>query len=74
MNVQKWEATIETMTEAFNLETKESGKNVVLTEWRKSLANEPHLLKPFQIDAIVREVRKRVTSLPQHLISSNPAV
>ena len=69
MNFQKWEVTIQTMTEAFKLETKEAGKSLVLTEWRKSLAKEPHLLKPFQIDEIVREVRKRST--PRHFNSNS---
>ena len=64
MKFEKWEVTIQKLTEAFNLEAKESGKNLVLTVWRKSLAKEPHLLKPFQIDEIVREVRKRITPVP----------
>ena len=57
MNLQKWEATIQKMTEEFRRTTKESGQNLVLTEWRKLLAKEPQLLQPFQIDEIVREVR-----------------
>ena len=72
MNFQKLEVNIQDMTEAFNLEPKESGKNLLLKEWRKSLAMEPHLLQPFQIDEIVREVRKRIT--PVHHVSNTNSV
>ena len=34
----------------------------VLTEWRAKLEKEPTLLKPFQIDEIVREVRRRLSN------------
>lgn len=64
MDRQKWESTIQKITEAFRLETKEPGRNRVLMEWRKTLAEEPHLLKVFQIDEIMREVRKRITPVP----------
>ena len=63
MKLQDWEVTIQQMVEQSNHETKESGKYRVLTEWRAKLAQEPHLLQPFQIDEIVREVRKRLTSV-----------
>ena len=72
MNFQKLEVNIQNMTEAFNLEPKESGKNLLLTEWRKSLAKEPHLLQQFQIDELVREVRKRIT--PVHHVSNTNSV
>lgn len=70
MNFRNWEEIIQKMSEDFRLQTKESGRNLILTEWRKSLSKEPHLLKPFQIDEIVREVRKRVTSAQQPLAAS----
>ena len=70
MNFKKWEGIIEEMTAAFNLESMESGRNRVLTDWRKSLAKEPHLLQPFQIDEIVREVRRRLTPVRQHVAAS----
>ncbi len=77
MNFQKWEATIYLMIEESNREAKEPGKNRVLTEWRATLTKTPHNLQPFQIDEIVREVRRRLTTSPQHNSTShaqfNPA-
>jgi hypothetical protein len=69
MDFKKCEAVIQQMIEESNLETKEPGKNRVLAEWRATLTKTPHLLQPFQIDEIVREVRRRLTTVPQH--SSN---
>lgn len=72
MNFQKWEVTILQMIEESNREPKEPGKNRVLTEWRATLTKEPHFLQPFQIDEIVREVRRRLTTAPQHSSNSYP--
>ena len=63
MKLQDQEPTVQQMIEDSNREPKESGKFRVLMEWRAKLAQEPHLLQPFQIDEIVREVRKRLTSV-----------
>ena len=71
MNFQKWEVTIQQMIEESNRETKEPGKNRVLTEWRATLTKTPHLLQPFQIDEIVREVRRRLTITPQYPSNSS---
>ena len=71
MDFKKWEVTIQKMIDESNLETKEPGKNRVLIEWRAMLTKTPHLLQPFQIDEIVREVRRRLTTVPQHSITSN---
>jgi hypothetical protein len=62
MRLHEWEATIQQIVEQSNNEAKESNKFRALMEWRAKLAQEPHLLQPFQIDEIVREVRKRLTS------------
>ena len=62
MRLHEWEATIQQIVEQSNNEPKESSKFRALMEWRAKLAQEPHLLQPFQIDEIVREVRKRLTS------------
>jgi hypothetical protein len=62
MKMKDWEATIQQMVIESNDETKESGKQKGLRDWRVKLAQEPHLLQPFQIDQIVREVRKRLTT------------
>ena len=62
MKLHDWELTIQQIIEESNHEPKESGKSRVLMEWRAKLAQEPHRLQPFQIDEIVREVRKRLPS------------
>ena len=63
MKLHDWEATIQQMIEQSNHEPKESGKFRALMEWRAKLAQEPHHLEPFQIDEIVRAVRKKLTSV-----------
>ena len=62
MKLRDWEVTIQEMLKESNHEQKESGKYRALTQWRTKLAQEPHLLQPYQIDEIVREVRKRLMS------------
>jgi hypothetical protein len=66
MNLQKWEVTIQQMIEASNRESKEPGKNRILMEWRAALTKAPHNLQTYQIDEIVREVRRRLTVSPPH--------
>lgn len=73
MKLQDWELIIQRMVEESNHEPKESGKYRALTEWRAKLAQEPHLLQPFQIDEIVREFRKRLTSVSLQPSSGSPA-
>ncbi len=73
MNLQDWELTIQQIVEESNHEPKESGKQRVLTGWRAKLAQEPHLLEPYQIDEIVREVRKRLTSVSLQPSGRSPA-
>ena len=69
MKLHDWEGTIQQIIEDSNHEPKESGKSRVLMEWRAKLAQQPHLLQPFQIDEIVREVRKLLTrAIPQSSI------
>ena len=63
VRIKDWEVTIQQMIVESNHESKESGKQKGLRDWRVKLAQEPHLLQPFQIDQIVREVRKRLTSV-----------
>ena len=63
MKLRDWEVTIQQMIEESNHEPKESDRFRVLMGWRAKLAQEPHLLQPFQIDEIVREVRKRLMSV-----------
>jgi hypothetical protein len=60
MNLKNWEATIEQIADESNREPKESARQRLLTAWRAKLEQAPALLKPFQIDDIVREVRTRL--------------
>ena len=62
MNLKEWEPTIQKIVEESNHETKESGKQRILTEWRAKLEKEPTRLPPFEIDKIVRQVRRRLDS------------
>ncbi|HVC97469.1 MAG TPA: hypothetical protein VND64_27550 [Pirellulales bacterium] len=65
MTLKNWAVTIQQMIEESNDQPLESGKHKVLIQWRAKLAREPHVLQPFQIDEIVREVRKGLTSAGQ---------
>ena len=56
----EWELTIQQMIAESNHEQNEAGKQRILTEWRVRLGKEPALLKPYQIDKIMREVRRRL--------------
>jgi hypothetical protein len=58
MRLEPWEVTIEKIIDECNHETKATDR--VLVKWRANLEKEPSLLQPFQIDAIVREVRRRL--------------
>ena len=60
MKLQSWDATINQIA----AETVQGGgKDRVLIAWRSKLEKEPTSLKPFQIDQIVREVRKRMSAV-----------
>lgn len=54
------EAIIQRIIDETNHESKEAGKQRVLTEWRAKLEHEPTLLPVHKIDEIVREVRRRL--------------
>jgi len=62
MNLKAWEATIQQIADESNHEPNESSKHRILTAWRAKLEKEPTSLLPFQIDEIVREVRKRLSA------------
>jgi hypothetical protein len=63
MHLQEWEATIQEIIDDCNHEQDEGGKDRILKAWRAKLEKEPTLLKPFQIDVIVREVRQRLSTV-----------
>jgi len=73
MKLRDWEPTVRQITEESNQEPKESGKSKVLMTWRAKLAQEPHLLQLYEIDEIVRAVRKRLTSDSTQPSSPSPA-
>ena len=73
MKLHDWELTIQQMIRESNQEAKESSKSRVLTEWRAKLEQKPHLLQPFQIGIIVREVRKGLTDCSLQPSSGFPA-
>ena len=58
MRLEEWEVTIQEIIGECNHEQNEASK--VLMEWRAKLEKEPTLLRPFQIDEIVRAVRRRL--------------
>ena len=58
MRLKDWEETIQKMIDECNDE--QTRTDWVLLDWRVKLENKPHLLQPFQIDEIVREVRRRL--------------
>ena len=65
MRLQEWEETIQQITDECNHGEGEGGANGILTKWRAKLEKEPSLLQPFQIDQIIREVRRRLDNINQ---------
>ena len=62
MRIQDWETTLKEIVDECKHEDKERSGNKILLKWRAKLEKEPHLLQPFQIDEIIREVRRRLGS------------
>lgn len=60
MNLHAWAATIQQIVADSNHEPKEADQQRILFAWRTKLEKEPTSLLPFQIDQIVREVRKQL--------------
>jgi hypothetical protein len=60
MNLKPWESTIQNIVDEFSHSPKDSDQQKILIVWRAKLEKKPTSLPPFQIDEIVREVRKRV--------------
>ena len=61
MLLQEWEVTIQQIVDECNHD--EGGADNILMAWRAKLEKEPTLLKPFQIDEIVREARQRFSKV-----------
>ena len=58
MRLQEWEVTIQEIIDECNQE--QDREDRILMKWRAKLEKEPTLLQPFQIDQIIREVRRRL--------------
>ena len=60
LRLKEWEVTIQKIVDECNQEQDKADR--VLMEWRAKLEKEPTLLRPFQIDKIVRAVRRRLSN------------
>lgn len=65
MDLRNWEPTIQQIVAEINQEQNNSRKHSLLIAWRAKLEKEPTLLQPFEIDVIVREVRRRLENASQ---------
>jgi hypothetical protein len=65
LDLRDWEQTIQQMVDDFTSAQNQAGNHKNLTAWRRKLEKEPTLLQPYQIDEIVREVRRRLVSADQ---------
>ena len=63
MHLEDWEGTVQEIFDESNLA--EKGVDRILMKWRAQLEKEPTLLRPFQIDEIIREVRQRLDDAGQ---------
>lgn len=63
MRLQEWEQTIQEIVDECTHEEKRA--DGILVRWRGKLEKEPSLLQPFQIDEIMREVRRRLGNVSQ---------
>jgi hypothetical protein len=61
MRLEEWEVTILKMIDECDRE--KSRPDRVLMKWRSTLEKEPTLLKPFEIDELVRVVRGRLSTV-----------
>ncbi len=60
MRLEEWEVTIQNIIDECNHD--EKGSDRIFMAWRAKLEKEPTLLKPFQIDEIMRAVRGRLSN------------
>ena len=67
MRFEEWEATIQQIVAECNHEQETGGENRILTAWRAKLEKEPTLLQPFQVDDIMRQVRRRLNNVGDHV-------
>ena len=60
MRLEEWEVTIQKIIDECNHD--ENGSDRIFMAWRAKLEKEPTLLQPFQIDEIVRAIRRRLSN------------
>ena len=63
MRLEEWEVTIQKIIGECDHEQKGRGDDRILMKWRATLEEEPTALQPFQIDEIMREVRRRLSDV-----------
>jgi hypothetical protein len=63
MRLQEWEGTIREIAEECNQGQRAVDR--IMMAWRAKLEKEPALLRPYQIDEIIREVRQRLSNPSQ---------
>ncbi len=61
MRLEEWEVTIQKIIDECNHD--ENGSDRIIMAWRAKLEKEPTLLQPFQIDEIVRAIRRRLNDI-----------
>ena len=62
MHLEDWEVTIQEIVDECVREQDEMRDDRILMKRRAKLEKEPTLLEPFQIDEIIREVRRRLNN------------
>ncbi len=73
MGWKEWGPIVEQILADLRQQQSESGEINVLKMWRARLGHEPIDLKPYQIDKIVREARRRL-GRPPPIPSRPPSV
>ena len=63
MRLEEWKLTIQQITDECGHGQGRGDENRILTKWRAKLEEEPSLMRPFQIDQIIREVRRRLDNV-----------
>ena len=61
MRSEEIELTIQKIVDECNHD--ENGSDRIIMAWRAKLEKEPTLLQPFQIDEIVRAIRRRLNDI-----------
>ena len=67
MRLEEWEVTIQKIIGECDHDHEQEGRgdDRILMKWRATLEEEPTALQPFQIDEIMREVRRRLGNVGQ---------